>query len=310
MLHHEFFRSKHPIVCLPMNGVSDLNLALAISRAGSVPSLSFQNYKRYKGSTLSKDVSEFKDITGTNEIMISVTDLALIDQFELIYNLGVSHIEIIVLTNLDTRYDGRFNCEKTYIRMIEALQKNNTKVLIKSVSFPFEESIRFKISEHFVNGIVIKGVDGAGIVGGHQMSLSGRVKKANKKYEEKKAVIACGGIATSEDVNSLLSAGATSVGIGSLFALSEESKVAKESKLKIIQDNKRQLDKLMCENTHQNAFVISKFDRKDDTNHTNSLHLGVMGLGGHLFMGAGIKEVNEILPVKEIVARLTVTGDS
>jgi NAD(P)H-dependent flavin oxidoreductase YrpB (nitropropane dioxygenase family) len=290
-----------------MNGVSDLNLAVAVSKAGIVPSLSFANYKRMKDTKLSADVSKFKGATGTNEIMISITDSSLIEHIDLIHSLGVSHIEIIILTNLDTRYEQRYS-GKNYIKSIKRLQQSGVKILIKSIAFPFDDMVndrvRFSISEHFMDGLIFKGNEAAGIVRPSKLSLSSRVKEANERYENKKAVIPCGGIATKETVDSILLSGATSVGVGSLFALSEESRVARESKIKIIQDNKRQLDKLSCERTHQNAFVIEQINKEDDTNHTNSLLLGVNGMGGHLFMGTGIKEVNEILPVKEIVARL------
>ena len=38
------FNSKHPIIAMPMNGVSTVDLAIAVTRAGAVPSLSIFNY--------------------------------------------------------------------------------------------------------------------------------------------------------------------------------------------------------------------------------------------------------------------------
>jgi len=316
MLHHgDFFGTKHPIVCLAMNGVSDANLAIAVSKAGAMPSLSLPNYMRNRGKTflkvdLVKDVSRISYSSGSNNLLISLTERQLFDHYNFLYALfksyNVTHIEMIIMSRLDSHYNR--NEDQDYIKKIKDIQSLGLKIIVKSISFPNDSLHRFKITEPIMDGFLIKGSEGAGKVSnityGDSVSLMGLSALAVSRYPNK-AIIPSGGISTAEEVRNYLTLGCTAVGIGTLFALSEESKVAKNSKLQIIADNKRKLEKLECEGIVQNAFVFKKFEGEDNSNHSNSLKLGTEGLGGHLFVGKGISEVNEILPVAEIVDRLT-----
>jgi NAD(P)H-dependent flavin oxidoreductase YrpB (nitropropane dioxygenase family) len=313
--HTEFIGTKHPIVCLAMNGVSDVNLAIAVSKAGALPSLSLPNYMRDMGKTflkvdLVKDISRFYDKTGSGNIMISLTDHQLFEHYNFLIALckqfKITHIEIIVMSMGDSHYTK--NSDSDYLSKLTKLNSLGVKIIAKSISFPNDTLGRFKQTESIMDGILIKGLEGAGKVNNlahtTPVSLLALSALAVSKYPDK-AVIPSGGICTAAEIKNFLSLGCTAVGIGTLFALSEESKVAESSKLQIIADNKRKLDQLECEGVSQNAFVFQKYEGDDNSNHSVSLKLGTQGKGGHLFVGKGISEVNEILPVAEIVNRLT-----
>ena len=112
-------------------------------------------------------------------------------------------------------------------------------------------------------------------------------------------VIATGGIATKERIDELLGMGVAAVGIGTLFAASAESSLSVQAKQKLIENE--------TSNIHNNRryIKISDYRGEDDKNMTNSLKQGIVGTGGHIYAGAGISEIQEILPVSAIVARLT-----
>lgn len=315
LCHTKFFGTKHPIVCLAMNGVSDANLAIAVSKAGAIPSLSLPNYMRDMGKNflkveLVKDLARFCEETGSSDIMISLTDHHLFEYYDFLYSLfkqfNITHIEMIVMSMADSHYAK--NDDSEYIDKLSNLKSLGMKIIIKSISFPNDTLRRFTKTEPIMDGILIKGLDGAGKVNHLAYKNSTSLLKLSSLAIERypgKAVIPSGGIATATQVKNLLAIGCTAVGIGTLFALSEESKVAKNSKLEIIADNKRKLDKLECEGILQNAFIFKRYEGEDNSNHSISLKLGTEGKGGHLFTGKGISEVNEILPVSEIINRLT-----
>lgn len=313
--HTEFFGTKHPIVCLAMNGVSDANLAIAVSKAGALASLSLPNYMRDMGKTflkveLVKDVAMICNSSGSSNILISLTDHQLFEHYDFLYSLfkkfSITHIEMIIMSKVDSHFVK--NDDVKYIKRIQELQSIGMKIIVKSISFPNDTLDRFALTESVMDGILIKGTDGAGKINktsyNNTPSLLSLSLLATKKYPDK-AVVPSGGIATVEQIKNYLTLGCTAVGIGTLFALSEESKIAKESKLQIVANNKRKLEQLECEGIVQNAFVFKKYEGEDNSNHSVSLKLGTEGRGGHLFVGKGISEVNEILPVAEIVNRLT-----
>lgn len=313
--HNNFFETKHPILCLPMNGVSDVNLAIAVSKAGAVPSFSLPNYMKGMGKyfnkyDLIKDVYQFCSETNSSNIVISMTDFHLSQQYDFLYELykkyKIKHIEMLIMSKNDTHYE--MSQEQIYLQRMREFQQMGVKILVKSISYPKDIMHRFKSSIPIMDGLIIKGREGAGKVNTEVHDESSSLKvisyKAVRNYPSK-AIIPSGGICTAEDVYTYMKIGCAAVGIGTLFALSEESVVAKSSKLEIIANNKRKLDNLMCEGMSQNAFVFSEYEGKDNSNHSASLKLGVLGNGGHLFMGAGMSVVDEILPVSEIINRLT-----
>jgi hypothetical protein len=315
MTHTDFFGCEHPIVCLPMNGVSDLNLAVAVSKAGAFPSLSVPNYMSEMGTIFRKqdlvrDLFDFADKTGSTKLMLSVSDNILyVHRDTLCYlfeQTKLTHIEIFLVTKGDTHKTDIDNIVE-FLSVVKDLKSMGIKIIIKSIfdmlQFPFDPHPNFWKMYPVMDGVLFKGRDGAGKIFNGPISLSQMLDISNRFLKDKASIVS-GGISTNEHIQSYLKAGATAVGIGTLFALSEESLICQESKLAVINDNRRPLNKMQSESSVQNAFVFSKYNGADNTNNSVSLNLGISGKGGHLFVGEGKKYVNEILPVAEIVARL------
>jgi hypothetical protein len=315
MTHTDFFGCKHPIVCLPMNGVSDLNLAVAVSKAGALPSLSIPNYMSEMGNVfrtqdLARDLFDFADKTGTNNLMLSVSDDILYHNRKILYDLfeetKLTHIEIFLMMNNDTHGKG-INDFSDFVSLVKDLKSIGLKVVVKSIfnsrDFPYDPHPNFWRMYPVMDGVLFKGREGAGKISNKPISLSYMLDISNRFLKDK-ATIVSGGISTNEQIMRYLKEGATAVGIGTLFALSEESHICQKSKQAVINENSRPLDKMRSESAIQNAFIFSEYSGIDNTNNSESLTLGINGNGGHLFVGEGKKFVNEILPVAEIVARL------
>jgi len=315
MTHIDFFGCEHPIICLPMNGVSDLNLAVAVSKAGAFPSLSVPNYmsemgKIFRKQDLVRDLFAFGDKTGTNKLMLSTSDDILYNNRDILYYLfektKLTHIELFLVMKNDTHKIG-IDDFKNFSSLIQDLKSIDIKIIVKSIfnrtQFPFDPHPNFWKMYPFMDGVLFKGPDGAGKIFNGPISLSQMLDISNRFLKDKASIVS-GGISTNEHIQSYLNAGATAVGIGTLFALSEESLICQESKQAVINNNSRSLDKKSSDSTVQNAFVFSAYNGPDNNNNSESLNLGISGKGGHLFVGEGKKYVNEILPVAEIVARL------
>ena len=104
-----------------------------------------------------------------------------------------------------------------------------------------------------------------------------------------------------------MDAGAYAVGIGTLFAVSEESCVSKETKLKMIESGFKSTIRMNIdggESVKQNALLFS-YIKDTDNNNTSGLVLGIKSAKeGLIFMGKGIDSVDRIKTVEEIVKEL------
>jgi NAD(P)H-dependent flavin oxidoreductase YrpB (nitropropane dioxygenase family) len=278
------FNSRYPIVCSPMNGVSDLNLALACARAGIVPSLipytfeSFDDFFQAVGIVL----KESKDI----HVAISFKDI--ISNAELIKASGITHIEI-----LDYEPDDLTLNNKIAINEIRA---SGIKILLK-ILLPY-------IIDQFIDiidAVTVKGSEGAGR-SAKDIKLETVIVDIKQKYPEL-VIVASGGIKNSRDIKSLISLGASAVSIGTLFAMSKESSMSIEVKEKLLKLTNSDIKRLNA-GARQRAVIFDEQD-SDDFNNTNGLLSGLKtGTQGHVFIGNALDTINEILSVQEIVDHL------
>jgi hypothetical protein len=117
------------------------------------------------------------------------------------------------------------------------------------------------------------------------------------------AATAAGQFFAKSQVDLLLANGALAVGVGTPFALSEESCIPTHTKRQMIQNNNL---KNMQGVVNQNAIIFEKIDQPDDYNNTRSLKIGIAtGQRGHVFSGAAIKSITTIESVQKIMMRLT-----
>jgi NAD(P)H-dependent flavin oxidoreductase YrpB (nitropropane dioxygenase family) len=293
-----FFNSKYPILLVGMNKVSDLRLAMAAHGCGIFASLSVFNYYDYRigkpvYQNLKKDILEFQDKTGSNNLMISTNDKFLFDtEFLEICQLKLfTHLELIVIPTSNSGMNETFSHP-----IIDKIKSYGIKIIFKiSHSYP---------ATSMGDAYTLKGTGGAGSIHDFGETLIETLDRLKLENENVK-IIATGGIGTGAQIKELLNHGAIMVGIGTLFAASEESCISIESKRKMIESSSNDISRF--DNSGQNALIFKIIeDRyKDDVNNTLSLKRGIKSPEqGHLFAGLGIDNITEILPMKDIVDRL------
>ncbi len=300
------FNSKYPIICVTMNKVSDLKLALACYRAGIVPSLSIYNNSSYNvfsenyyNNNALMEVEEFIDNTGSTEISFAFdADMIANDKFfEEVLKAKNRLIEII-----DWNRTHLFN--QQVIDRLSELQKQG-----KQISLKMNRSAILKLSKQEKNLIemtdsfLLKGSEGAGQSSVETVrELTTNSKEILRNKGSNQQIIASGGVSTAKDVKDLLTLGADAVGIGTLFALSEESSIPYEVKMRLLEKTKEDLVKVG--NTHRGV-MFSSVTEHSNNNLDKSLVVGVStGQQGHINIGNAISEINEIRPLKDIVEEI------
>jgi NAD(P)H-dependent flavin oxidoreductase YrpB (nitropropane dioxygenase family) len=295
----ESVNCDHPIVAMAMNKVSDLRLAVAVRKAGGMPSLSVFNYYTapnvIEKTLIELDLmaynAEFKD---TN-ILVStgVSELLSLNLTEILIRFKVSCVELILDDDIITRAG-----KNTVGNEIKTLQAGGVMVFIKVLS---NDDILPGI-----DGIILKGSDGAGRGNTSGVSLIEMFDDIHSRYPELQ-IIPAGGIGTAEHVKEYMDRGAWACGVGTLFAAAEESRVSKETKLKMVESTAQDIKKLANGNVQtfaQNALVFKPVEG-DTFNNTKGLMAGVRSpTNGHIFVGKGIDNVTSILPVKTIIDNL------
>jgi NAD(P)H-dependent flavin oxidoreductase YrpB (nitropropane dioxygenase family) len=298
----EFFNTKYPIACMAMNKVSDLNLAVAVRKAGCLPSLSIFNYFTGIGvigvDALKRDIDGYKNAVGDTSILLSTDVGNLIDLpglLELLLTCQVKAVEIILE---DQHPDSANRRRITLPKIISQLRENGTMVFTKTL-LPGDTLVG-------ADGIILKGPDGAGrgnLTGETLEQLFERFTTKNKTHR----VITSGGVGTSEQLKYYMDRGAFGVGIGTMFAVSVESKISTETKLKLVASSGSDVKRLengKTDSDSQNAVVFGSV-AVDNHNNTRGLMVGIQNpTVGHVFIGKGIEYANEILSCEEIVQRL------
>ena len=282
------FNSKCPIVALAMNQVSNAKFAVDCHNVGIYPSISLFNYKTIKDFLL--DVSYFKEKTGTTNFLFSLnfSDFENKQIRNIIDKLDIKNIELIFNFH---------NSNEIFSNIKNELKKRQNIVFyLKTMSIT---DLRF--NEYF-NGFILKGNNSAGIIGKNKIES---IFLYTKKTYPDKFIIPSGGIENKNQIKYFMDNGAAAVGIGTLFALSEESPIPKESKLAMI--NKKRSIMINSINHKKGAIVFSKIKNgNNDHNNTESLILGITSGGkkGHIYAGTAIESIKEIKPLKQIVEEL------
>lgn len=297
------FNCKYQIVAMPMIGVSDYKLAIACANAGILPSLNSINY-------IHKNFDFFERLN-----------------YELSYcsnngNILINFLAAQFLNNLKQNLDIILKYNIKYILIQYGDSKIDNSLLFKTFRALRNKGIMIFVSEHHnienyatgiineVDGVFVKGPDVGGICRDYDKNLVDAIKKFKNKHDV--SIIAVGGIGDKKDIEESLLAGASAVGIGTLLAMSEESSLSIETKMKMVKATSKDLtfiDVYRPDNPNykgkQRALFFSDYDDKsDDIRNRKGLLLGVQNKGGHVYAGNGISKLNELLPVKTIIERL------
>ena len=280
------FRTLNPIIVSGMLGVSDLKLAKAAYDADCVPSLITGNYKNIK--ELAYDLEAYSKYSNNSDIILSITTgyLRTLDLVRLVDYFKIKYIELL------SRGEKR--------SILESLSEK-TSILQKVVNFPTLEF--YEANKYIISGLIIKSDIAASRIG--ISNLDNALRSQRKNYPEW-VFIASGGINTYSDIKKYLSAGCSAVSIGTLFALSKESLLSEEVKLKLIKSSYSDVQAL-SNNRGGKQNMITFSEVKDiDSNFTSHLLSGIRNTNeGAVFMGKSIDNVTEILSVRQIVERLT-----
>lgn len=279
------FNSKYPIICAPMNRVSNLKLALACAEAGIVPSLiTYPNLKLFL-----ENLEVYKNTGKELVAAMSLQHAVNSDIHEKILNSCITHIELIEFSLEELT-------EKNFIK-IQQLRVAGIKIIIKILRHDHVDNFLSTI-----DGVTIKGSEGAGRSIA-DVDLVTEIKKIKELYPGL-AVIASGGVKNKQDIDNLLAAGACAVSIGTMFAMSAESSVPDDTKKVLLEKSTEDITRTK-NGEHQRTIVFSEQQVNDDGNHTFGLITGLKtGTIGHVFMGNAISEIQDILPVDTIVKKL------
>ena len=278
--HTEFFGYEHPIVCAAMTCVSDVNLAIACAKAGVVPSLSTAP-GRDKIPTLQKTVGEFYREMGHCKLVLGLIKpvFGTLEDFEnlvieLVRKYKISHVEYV-----EMKYSFEF---------VKKLNDLGCKVMVKHAQ---PSLLRVKC-----DAITLKGNEAAG----YSSTLPLKEVFMEQINKTNVPIIASGGISTKEHIDFYINNGAIAVSIGTLFAASLESRIAEATKLEMIRRTSDDISYLA--DTPFRGIIY----RNEPDGSSHALERAVQGNfnSGHIFVGTGIDQVKEILPVQEIVNRL------
>ena len=289
-------RTRYPIICSPMNGVSDVRLAVACYHAGILPSLvpyCYSSEENVDFELFEAALLEYANATNFGPLLIAcdVETFGQAEMFSLLVKYRVPFVEILNCKE--------HNAREMY-RLLDNAKKHNITVIPKILSGA--DSVK-KIFDNIgpLDCVTLKGPQGGGR-GSESIVLEDEIVKIKHLFPDLNLIVS-GGINNSHDIKKMLALGADAVSLGTIFCACEESSLSAVSKQKIIDSTYSQvknLDTGAC----QKALVFSTV-AETDINNTNGLLQGVStGQSGHIFIGTGIDYVDSVKTVKQIVSDL------
>jgi hypothetical protein len=296
-----------------MNKVSTMNFAVACNRAGIFPSISAYNY--YYGKELfdvhqfEKDLTIFNDLTGTNNLIVSVElfDMCKPEFLNICSKKLFSHLEVIDETGHIYRSeidDNKDVFEKNMSRLESIfldIERAGIKCLFKCL-IPDHWIKKTDRVKNLFSGAIIKSGDASGktIVHHDRKTLIEEFLQLETASPDK-VFVPTGGIHSSSQVKEFINAGAEIIGIGSYFVTAIECEISTDVKEKIIRSTRHDLSRFQ---TGQNSIIFSEID-KDDINHSLSLKQGIKNSNvGHICMGSSVDFIDKILPLQDLVDNL------
>ena len=271
------FNSRYPIICTPMNFVSDARLAIACNRAGIVPSLT-------GNVNIEEQLEKFRDSCPSGDLIVATEPSRLTPHMvHLLKKYGVSHMQLLSDPGSDFIL---YRKSAVHIKVIHKLLK--------------PENI-FNMSK-MIDAVDLKSPDAASrVIDTNQTTMDRFLEQ--KAMNPDMPIIVTGGISTSEQIKMYLDAGAEAVGLGTIFALSEESRIHPDKKLEMIK--KSFSDVISVGVNRMNAIVFTE-TQSTTNNNTEGLKLGRDTKDeGLLFAGKALDNITAIESVQTIVDRLT-----
>ena len=287
-----------------MNGVSNIELAVAVANAGAMASLFLSTSLDNFIDALTTNIKIFKDRTNTENIVVCVP-LAILRSDEAvkkIIDLNIKFIEpfptsMDTITNMFSRGDDNMNSsdfigsewtDPIILHNVSMLKDHGVKTLYRVIwdNQPVPDVI---------SALCLKGDESAGL------RSSKSVKARFLEFSTGKIpLIPYGGISGPADVSYYLANGAVAVASGTLFAACKESPLSIETKNKMVYSTAKDLT--LFKDSKQRALVFKEEIRQPmDLNSHDSLAKGIAGTGGHIYAGTSIDGVTEIRTAKQVV---------
>lgn len=297
------FPSRYPIVQALMNGVCDVNLALAVAEAGAFPSLFLDMVGDDRDAVVDRcheQLKEYRLSRGDCDVLVNFP-LSMIKNRNIMKLLGEhrpSHFEIWG----DAKFVGDFCLTESLLAdpfSLKGLEflRSTSKIFVRILT-PFVDPIWLSKFD----GFCIKGQESGGVKGNWPVSeLFAHMKTTHPSGN----FIPYGGVSTATQVKTYLQSEAPAVAVGTLIAASRESPLSLAAKEKMVKASSSDIK--TTPDTKQNALI---FDLKDQSlgpgfNRNDQLKEAIQtGEKGLLYAGKGIDQVKDIVPVKEIIQRL------
>lgn len=287
--------TKYPIICSPMNGVSDVKLAVACYNAGILPSLvpyCYTSLGFFDINLFEYALKTYSTKTNNGPILIAleVDEFQNPEMFDILTRYNVKFVE--VLDSIETKYQAIYELsQKAKSFGIHTVPKitggfNKVRLLMENRTFEY---------------VSLKGPKGAGR-GEASIVLEDEVVKIKEQFPNLKIIVS-GGINTSQDIKRFKDLGADGFSLGTIFSASTESSIRQLAKEKIVNATSSDLQRLST-GARQNSLIFSQVE-ESDMNNTDGLVLGTRtGNSGHIFLGSGVDYINSIRDVKDIVTDL------
>ena len=310
---NNYFNSQYPLLLAAMNRVSTLPLALACWDAGVFPSLmipfqqdDFQTEMspNDRRDAINQTLLEFKKTTGNCAVVLGLcySELDDAETMKLVVDYQVTHVELFNAVGRTRFYHPM---QDKYQTLYEPWFAQKLKTY---GSIQFMERIRQLRNSTPGTAICLRGSDAAG--GTNTELTTQEMFDQQRQLTPDAVIIPYGGIGTPEQVAYYVDAGATAVGIGTLFAACAESSLSVETKNAMITASADNIIRLP--DTRQNILPLGALTDIVDSqsqsvaNRDSSLYAGIRGDGtvGHIYAGHGIQHVNSIRTVKETVEYL------
>lgn len=287
--------NQYPIFAMAMNKVSDVNLAVAVHNAGGIGSLSVFNYfiapMIISPDLFKADIEEFINITNSNNLLVSMGANEIFNDrlFNVLIETKVKFVECIRYQENEVA-DWRYK-NTVLLKKVQLLKDIGTIVFTKELDFD-------PVVELF-DGVILKGPDGAGRVSDSGESLEDLFDQYKTAYPDLKIIVS-GGIGTAVQVKHYIDRGAFGVGIGTMLAVAEESKISHQAKMKIVESSVNDLKRLST-GAQQRAIIIKEIE-KDNYNNSWGLVAGLTdATNGHIFSGTGVQYITSIRPARDII---------
>jgi NAD(P)H-dependent flavin oxidoreductase YrpB (nitropropane dioxygenase family) len=309
-----FLQSQYPIYLAGMNRASSVELAVAVREAGCTPTLVLEGASPEWVDIFHTQIKEFWSEVNDHNFMVTVYGSHSFTTAETAHEISTIFSQyrpafIEYRPTISSADESKITREDLVSGNIGLAQEIDKTPLLGSVLKYLRMHSKIICSswnpnnnEKLTDAYIMRTSGSAGRKGNYTaaelLKMYGHVTKP---------LLVQGGVGTPAQLRDILKQGASGVGIGTMFAASQESPLSLEAKQKFVMASAKDLTEF--KDTNQNALVfdqtIHPIGQDNNWNRTDSLEAGIeTGKAGHVYAGHGIDYIKDILPVKEIVRYL------